>query len=97
MAGVDTHQRHVEVAGDLAGAQDRAVASQDEDEVSAGGTQADGLDAVGTQGGAHPLTDERGGAGAAGGGHRLVVVLTLDDEYTTKAGRGCGGHGFLRS
>ena len=78
MAGVDAHQGDVPLAGDLKGAQDRAVAAEHQNEVDViGAVRADRLNTVGTQRRRGPGHGAGRRGTGPGDGDGLVVELAL--------------------
>ena len=83
VAGVDAYQGDVAFAGDLEGAQDRAVAAEHQDEVDVvGAVRADWLNSSGAQRLRGPGHGAGRGSTGPGDGDGLVVELALQQHDT---------------
>ena len=83
VAGIDAHQGDVPFAGDLEGAQDRAVAAEHQHEVDAvGAVRADRLNTSGAQCLRGPGHGAGRGSTGPGDGDGLVVELALQQHDT---------------
>ena len=89
---VDADQGHIALPCDLRGAQDRAVAAQDEDEVDVTAEgRIDGLNTVGAQRRLGPHDCGGGRRGLAVARNRGVTAVPLEHHDTTQSALGSGG------